>query len=795
MASAYWHQTLAAGFAGQDITSSALHTQNRQIQYGGQYLVGSHFIRFLAETYGEEKLWEIIDRQSSSVLFPLGVNLRFWLSYGKSLHTLIGEFSEHIEKTYPQRSRRSEQHQIRALGQAAQWAVAPDGTQVAITRSPDTLEELTIWSADGKQLFRRALPDMLPPRKLIQSSQYSGLSFTADSKHLYFTTISQGVTARKTQLIHLDLKTYTFNIIADNLRGAGGDITPDEKRYIFPRANGSHHDLANFDLKTREIEVMHAMPAGSFVVSPRVSPDGKRIAAIVMHGARSDIWLFSATTGKKLAEITGSTNVSTPRAHRDPTWLDNHTLLASTEIDQRLQIVRYDLDSGQSTQLSDAPYLAVQPFAIDANTVGFLNRDGWNWTLDTLPATSSKIASASHIDTADTRPDSTNDDPKPTKIASSTLLEDAPYSQFDGLFIPRLRTPMLSWSDNAHLVGAAISGHDTLAFHVWSVEFIYDFLNRMPSFSAQYLNAQLAPWYLYFTASQNWVFNLYSLQNGGDANADLLYRLGQRERQFSANISRQFYDIPMSLSLLGTELYRPKSSLSFTERRRFLGAKANARFAAGRASAYGGTRELFALDLTAAAFPEQVGSNFSLGDLRAETTIMLPLPFSNLHRLRINARARSLLGTPDNANLLRVGGTPTALVLYNNIGHRAEPLTDIVPRDFKFSESLRGYEDYGFTTNQLFAAEIDYRYPFIIDAGTASTLEVFPSLYLRQINFELFASAATFDFDGNDHAATGASLDLQWQFWLLGFELRYQAAKRLLDDGALVHTVTLNLGV
>src|SRR5690606_22222521 len=139
-------------------------------------------------------------------------------------------------------------------------------------------------------------------------------------------------------------------------------------------------------------------------------------------------------------------------------------------------------------------------------------------------------------------------------------------------------------------------------------------------------------------------------------------------------------------------------------------------------------------DLTAAAYPSQIGSDFSLSDLRAETTIQLPLPFSNLHRLRINGRARTLLGTPDEVNLLRVGGIEPASNFSNNSLRCAELLSDVLPNGFGFSESLRGYEDYGFATNQLLAAEIDYRYPFIIDAGTASTLWILPAIFLRQIN-------------------------------------------------------------
>lgn len=785
MATPFWHQLLAAGFADAPITESALHAANRRIPYGGQYLVGSHFISYLAETYGEDKLWEIINRQSNTLLVPFGINVRFYLTYGKSLATLVEEFSEHIQQTHPRRTRPANQQILHQANQDAQWAAAPDGTRALITRGPDQPERLTIWSPTGQLLYTRDFPDVLPPRKLIASYLPAGLSFTADAKHLYFTAISQSQTSEQTLLLHLDLQTHQLHIIAENLRGAGGSITPDGTRYIFPRANGNRHDLAYFDLQTRKIGILHQMPTQHFIVSPRVSPDGTRIAAVVMHGAQADLWLFSTQTGQKLAEVP----TSSAQIHRDPAWLNNHTLLAAAEADGRFQIFQYDTRTAQQTQLSDAPYLAMQPFALNETTIAFLNRDGWNWTIDTLSTNDIRVATNETSPTPE--PAHT---PKPDTYQLH-IHEDKPYSQFDGLFIPRLHVPTFTWADTYQLLGIDIGGLDTLGFHAWSLGFSFEFANALPGFSFAYVNTQLAPWYLYFSASQFWGFNAYTIQDSNSLFPEITYRLDRRERQLRAQALRTFYDMPVAFGFLGTELYRPEASEFPTERRTFLGFQAAAQYAAGRGSAHSGTRNLFALGLSAAAYPSQLGSDFSLGDLRAETTINLPLPLSTRHRLRLNTRARTLLGTPDNAKLLRVGGIQPGEVLASNTLQSLELVSDLLPGPLGFSEPLRGYEDYGFATNQLLAAEIDYRYPFIIDRGTASTLGILPAIFLRQLNLELFAATATFERTDKSHTAVGASLDLQVLFWQLPFALRYQTAKRLVDDHALVHTLTLGIGL
>ena len=103
-----------------------------------------------------------------------------------------------------------------------------------------------------------------------------------------------------------------------------------------------------------------------------------------------------------------------------------------------------------------------------------------------------------------------------------------------------------------------------------------------------------------------------------------------------------------------------------------------------------------------------------------------------------------------------------------------------------FIEPLRGYEDYPIATDRIFIAEADYRYPLIIDRGSASTLWLLPSSFLRQIDFELFGGAATDAHGGPGHAAGGTAVTLAMAMWRIPFELRYQLARRVEDDHALV---------
>lgn len=63
------------------------------------------------------------------------------------------------------------------------------------------------------------------------------------------------------------------------------------------------------------------------------------------------------------------------------------------------------------------------------------------------------------------------------------------------------------------------------------------------------------------------------------------------------------------------------------------------------------------------------------------------------------------------------------------------------------ADALRGeparFEEHPLATNRIFIGDLSYRYPFIVDWGTASTFGVLPSFFLQQLDLGLFATAAT----------------------------------------------------
>ena len=116
-----------------------------------------------------------------------------------------------------------------------------------------------------------------------------------------------------------------------------------------------------------------------------------------------------------------------------------------------------------------------------------------------------------------------------------------------------------------------------------------------------------------------------------------------------------------------------------------------------------------------------------------------------------------------------------------------------MPPGISFFEPLRGYEDFVISTDRVAIADASYRYPFIIDWGSASTLGLLPAFFLRQVNLELFYAGAVEGRSATRHEAAGAALGVD--FAMLGtWSLQYQIARRLDDDRARVQAVFFSTG-
>jgi hypothetical protein len=401
--------------------------------------------------------------------------------------------------------------------------------------------------------------------------------------------------------------------------------------------------------------------------------------------------------------------------------------------------------------------------------------------------------------------------PPPGTLAPSVslapqIVSEERYSGTDHLLYPQLHALSLTAAGRAgQLYGLNLAGGDRLSFHRWMLFGYYQpdprstsgLLNGSGLFSggAGYSNQQLAPLTLSLAASQFSWRDIPERPAGSPAPAPGDFTLRKRQRDAQLSLTRAFYNNPVQLFLLLTEDSEPDDAAVAVPLRRLAGPGITASYTGVETTPYTDDRRLFHINATATFYPQQWGTvGFAFTDLRGQTLVTLPLPVSRRHTLRLGLRGRELAGAPETAPMLQVGGAAGGF-LFRSSDHARGPsfTSDVLPPGVAFFEPLRGYEDYALATDRVAIVDATYRYPLIIDWGSASTLALLPAFFLRQITLELFYAGALTGRAGERHAAAGAAIGVDFAL-LIPWSVQYQFARRLYDDQAQVSTIALTTG-
>jgi hypothetical protein len=349
-------------------------------------------------------------------------------------------------------------------------------------------------------------------------------------------------------------------------------------------------------------------------------------------------------------------------------------------------------------------------------------------------------------------------------------------------------------SAGAPHVGVVLGGGDRLSQHRWSLA---GYAQPPSSGStawhyagdAEYLNEMLSPYILYADADfYDWADPVVTA-TGKMAPPDL-----RRERDVTLSIARTWRQaFTATLAGLYTDDF---DQLVIPERRHLGGPQLSLAYDGEEDSRYVSPRRAVYAALAAAFYPHAL-STFSgeITDVGGSLGAVVPLPWGRRHTFGVTVRGRALVGQSD-TGLLQLGGdTGLITLLQTDTASNAPPVFDDArfPPNLHFVEALRGYEDYGIATDRTAIVDLDYRYPIIIDHGTAATLRYLPALWLAEIDVDVFGDGAV-DKAGDDHGAVGASLTLQLAVQRLPLLVTYQVARRLFDDDAIVQLLGVSPG-
>lgn len=823
----------AAAYAGRSIGAGELSVFARRAPVGHQYLVGTMFMRFLAERYGEDALWKTIANQAGAWT-GLFSPLAFRAGFGKSLPSLWQEFNAWHRQRFPARHRPAGQKRLQQVGSAARYARARDGSEAWIAEDVDERTTLVVRGADGAIRAELTLAELVPPRTLtIGAAQFvSGLSLTDDGREVWFTAIDLGGNRQVPRLLrwreHEGIEEVTSGL------GAGGTIDSIGRSYYYLEADGDRWNLAVYDVGTGARRRLLEAAPGTYVLSAKLSPDGRTLVASAWNGAAFVLWLLDAQTGAFQREIAGD------GALYDATFLDDGRLLHLAAIDGRFQVQTRAADGSAAHTETDVPYSALAPRAA-GGTVRFLNREGWRWTLDEValppavppaevtppvvapgselapapgtiapevaaasPSTTPEIAAA-----APATPSMTAAAPPPASVAATpavavpvTPLHPAePYSRWERFFEPTVRMPFATdgAAGDAGHIGLILGGSDTLGSHGWMLAGAWQPKPEGDDTGRTYLgglvayrNDMLAPWTFGAFGSR---FRGVELVENGDIADE--FRLHDNT-ELGVTAGRIWKG---TWGLTGSFAYTDRHAeeiVALAERRvRLAGPGLSLQYFGGDGTAYTGLSHAFAASLSTAYYPAAWSSLPRDATVLAGSLLLArPLPFTKRHVLTLEVTGVAVVRPED---LIELGGASVfaPLSFRSNKDDPAEPSFGL-PSDLRQLVPLRGYEDTTFGVSSVVAGELSWTYPIIIDRGTATTLWLLPSSFVRQLDLDLFAAGAlavseqSMADQPEQHLAAGGSLTLRISLWQVPLSLRLQLARRLRDDRAFTQLLGIS---
>ncbi|MEN9796594.1 MAG: hypothetical protein RL653_290 [Pseudomonadota bacterium] len=745
---------------------NALHREH--LPFGAQYVVGQHFVEWLARRHGEEKLWAFVDDQGGAVFSPLWVTLRFRSVFGASIGAEFDTFGEELAASLPPRRRGQNQRVLVDSPRPyfARLAAAPDGSFAVWSSALDDVNRLTVHGPDGATRWSRRMAQVLPGRDWISTSPLavSGLSFSADGRRLgYALSDVTELGNELTRLFVLDAATGDVVHEWGGFVGMGGSLSPDGSRFLVVAQEGSTSRIEAVTLATGAREILVSFSGPTTVAAPAWSPDGTKVAFSRWMGEGFDLWLRTADGA--LVPITRD-----GRFNYQPRWEDDASLVLLRDTDGRAQPWRYALASGELTQVGEVPWAALDPQPLRSGAVLLLNRESAHFTVDRLePSPSPRTAVAAPVS------------PVPATAAAVppppvTLLSDEPYSAWDNLLIPALRVPFIGASESGgglvpyYFLG--LSGADRLGLHNYALTLESVDGPSLPSVSLTYANYLAAPWLI-------------------SAEAAFVARRDVRDWSAALSAGRTFFTWPVSFGLRGIQRTAGASPAPDFEPTRAVGPTAAIGWFGGESTPYGGVQRGFALSASAAWYPRALGSTEALADLRGEADAWLPFPPAWRNELQVSALARAVAS--ERGKLLRVGGGGSvAGAQFGRPGENQPERGAPVAPGLAFTESLRGYEDSTFNARWMAGASARLRHAFVVDHGWASGLYLLPAFFIRQVDVEGFGTAAWLDADvrgGTWLPAAGGQVALRTQVGLYPASLVYQFAWRFRGDLGPLHVV------
>ena len=261
------------------------------------YLYGAHFVRFIADRYGNESLTRISHSYGGMPL-PYALNRVVKWVTGQTYEELYKEFTRYSKERFE-----LQRQIVLRRGQSSPRALTHHGWFVASPRLSVDGKRLVYLQGDGRSQGEIRIVDARSMAPITSFPHLGGstVTFTPDGRHLVY---GQGVAWRTYHAYHdlyvRSIASREVRRLTDGLRAREPDVSPDGRSVVFVSNELGNNRLMLIPFEGGPARVLWAGKEGEQFYTPRFSPDGQTIVLSQWRvGGKRDIVLLRIADGRR----------------------------------------------------------------------------------------------------------------------------------------------------------------------------------------------------------------------------------------------------------------------------------------------------------------------------------------------------------------------------------------------------------------------------------------------------------------------------------------------------------------
>lgn len=519
-----------------------------------------------------------------------------------------------------------------------------------------------------------------------------------------------------------------------NLRAWEADVSADGRFVVFVRRAQGRSQLMRLELgKEATPEFLYEPPEERQLFTPRISPDGRRVAfSQERAGAGRDLYLLSLDGEARPQRLTRGDSLDL-----QPTWFpDGERILFSSDRTGIFNLYEIAVDGSNFFRRTNVITGAFQPdVSPDGRLLAYTTYSSRGFDVALVPLENlPRYPVGTHV----------NDRGDPPARGDGPLYPVSDYRPGAYVFPPIAWTPYVSMTSD-FAAGLTAWGQDPVGLHEWQLSAGLGFESRRPQagFVYTYRNWEVQPQLALASAERRVSTSPDLFERVSTASLSLAYPINKLRTSQSVSVGYQaslFHGVrepsaPITpVRGVATELRAGWGLASFDRPAESISPEAG-----------------YTLSLSGRLGARALGGDFDYRILSSRAAAYLRMPWHRHHVLALIANAGTSGGEIGGRGAFSLGGPPLT-----------ESAIDTLLRLGVLGENLlRGYAPGSFAGSEFFLGSVEYRFPL-------SWLDAAPGwlpLYLGKLSGTLFADAGNaFDtwLPETLHPSVGAELRLSY---------------------------------